>query len=79
MFLTTVSAGNGKRGIKNMVSGEIVATYDTGNLLSRQTAEAAAKANWGTMINNLVGGGHIVAAREYPLPTLQKAYAAYID
>lgn len=78
MFQTSVSAGNGKRAIKNTVNGNQF-TYVTGNLESRQQAEAAFRADWATMINNLVNAGHIVAAREYPLPTLQKAYAAYID
>lgn len=78
MYLTTVSAGNGKRAIKNMVTQEIVATYDTGNLASRQQADAAAKADWADMLNDLIGAGLIVAGREYSLPNLQTVYQKFL-
>ena len=75
MYVTTVSSGSGQRSIKNSVTGEIVSSYATGNLQSRQNADAAAHADWAEMLNELIGLNLIVAGREYSLPNLQAAWA----
>lgn len=76
MYFTTKSHPQGRQ-IIDMVTGLSVAVYKTGNLASRQAAEATAKATRASLLTTLAGGGHIVNdGRVYSLPELQQAYQA---
>lgn len=77
MYFTSRSHPEGRE-IVDMISGQTVAVYKTGNLESRTVAEEQAREARIDLLNSLAKANLIINdGRVLPLPTLQQAFRQY--
>ena len=77
MYFTSKTHPEGRQ-IIDMISGQPVAVYKTGNAESRTEAEEQARTARIELLNNLSSAGLIINdGRVLPLPTLQQAFRQY--
>jgi hypothetical protein len=79
LYFTTKSLPTGGRGIVDMITGEVVAEYQTGGD-SYPAANEAARIYRTELMADLANAGLIVNdGRQYALPVLQQAYRQFLS
>lgn len=79
-FFTNKALPNGNRAIVDMISGETVAEYKTGNQESFNSAHEVARQQRVDLLADLAGAGLIVDdGRQYALPVLQQAFQKFLN
>lgn len=82
-YSTTKALANQKREFRNDITGAVIAnsSYETGNDLERDAANAVAQTAIGVTITALVNGGYIKSKQlisQYTIESLRAAYARSI-